>query len=77
MATSAEQRAKLEEWEAAETATGAAKAEYDADVVAENAAIAKSTASRANWIDKLRHWHQVDDELDALTQEVEPPALPE
>ena len=77
MATSAEQRAKMEEWEVAETATAAAKAEHDADVAAQDAAIQKATESRANWIAKLKDWRRIDDELDALVQEVEPPALPE
>lgn len=77
MATSAEQRAKLEEWEAAEVAYNEAAAKADADKQVADAAIETANQSMAAKIEKLRAWHTVDEELDALVQEVEPPALPE
>lgn len=76
MATLAELRAKLTELEASESETTAARAQYDTDAAAEQAAITKTTESRSAWIAKLVRQHEIDDEYDALNADYEPPAVP-
>lgn len=77
MATPADQRAKLEEWEAAAAAYHEKAAQSDADLATAAAANETASLSMAAKLASLQDWHQVDNELDALVQEVEPPAIPE
>lgn len=77
MATTEELQTALDKYKAAEADTNAKRAQYDADATAENAAVAKTSAARAEWIAALTLQHKYDDDFDALSAAHEPPALPQ
>lgn len=77
MATTDELQAALDKYKAAEADTNAKRAQYDADIAAEVAAVTKASAARGEWIAALTLQHKIDDEFDALSAAHEPPALPQ
>lgn len=77
MATVEEIRTKLTEYEAATADREAKQTQHQADLDAMNAAVTAEAASRQAWVDAIRHENAVEDELEVLVIEHEPPAIPE
>lgn len=77
MATIQEIKDKLGEYEAAVADREAKQAQHQADSESLNAAVLAEQASRTAWIAALQSEHVVEDQLEALIVDHEPPAVPD